>query len=264
MSFFRADGILLHYQVSGPGEAPPLVLINSLGTDSRIWADVAGQFARTFRVVSYDKRGHGLSDTPEGDYTLEHHVADLSSLLDHLDIDRAAVAGVSVGGLIAQGFALDHPDRTACAILCNTAPKIGDAATWDERMAVVRSKGLEPIVEAVLERWFSADFRRNRPDDLAGWRNLFLSTDPLGYVATCATLRNTDLSGRIGTLQIPTLVVSGEFDQATPARLVRACAEAIPGSRYTMLHGVGHIPSIEQPRALAALIKNFLKEANYG
>src|SRR5690606_22646018 len=121
MDFVRVGGILLHYRLAGPPAAPAVVLVNSLGTDARIWDTVIADLSRTHRVLSYDKRGHGLSDAPKGDYTLDDHLADLSGLLDHCGIARCTLVGVSVGGLIAQGFALRHPEKLAALVLCDTA-----------------------------------------------------------------------------------------------------------------------------------------------
>ncbi|KQX37989.1 3-oxoadipate enol-lactonase [Devosia sp. Root436] len=264
MDFVRINGVLLHYRLAGPAGAPVLALTNSLGTDARIWDGVIARLSGHYRILSYDKRGHGLSDTPPGDYALEDHVADLTGLLDHLDIGRLALAGVSVGGLIAQGFALQAPDRLAALVLCDTVPKMGDAVGWNARIDTVRTQGLGAIADMVMDRWFSPGFQQQRQDELAGWRNLFLRSDPDGYAATCATLRDTDLTAEIGRIAMPTLVVAGEADRSTPVDLVRSCAAAIGGARFEILPGVGHIPSIEQPAALAALIAQFLKENGHG
>ena len=264
MAFVRLGEVLLNYRVDGRAGAPALVLVNSLGTDARIWDEVIAQLSADYRIVSYDKRGHGLSDAPVGEYSLNDHLADLGGLLDHLELERVALAGVSVGGLIAQGFALRQPARIAALLLMDTAPRLGDAASWNERIAAVREGGLESIVHAVMERWFSPGFFRNEPAALAGWRNLFLRTDPIGYIGTCATLRDTDLSDEVGAIACPTLVVGGDEDQSTPPEIVKACAAAIPGARYHSIAGVGHIPSIEKPAELAALMTQFFKEVGHG
>ncbi|RYE84081.1 MAG: 3-oxoadipate enol-lactonase [Hyphomicrobiales bacterium] len=264
MAFVRINGVLLHYRVAGPAGAPALALANSLGTDGRIWDGVIERLAERYRVLSYDKRGHGLSDAPAGDYSLADHVADLVGLLDHLGMGRIALGGVSVGGLIAQGFALAHPQRVAALVLCDTAPKVGDAALWNGRIETVLTHGMAPLADGLMERWFGPRFHRERADELAGWRNLFLRSDPRGYAGTCATLRDTDLSDRLKAIAAPTLVVVGEEDRSTPVELVRTCAEAIPGARFDVIADAGHIPSIEQPAVLAALMQNFLKEAGHG
>ncbi|HEY9010100.1 MAG TPA: 3-oxoadipate enol-lactonase [Devosia sp.] len=264
MAFVRINGILLHYRLHGPADAPVVALANSLGTDARIWDDVIDLLSDRYRVLSYDKRGHGLSESPPGDYGLDDHVADLVGLLDHLGMERIGLAGVSVGGLIAQGFALAHPDRLFALVLCDTAPRFGDATMWEERIAAVRRNGLAAIADGIMERWFSEPFRRERPDDLSGWRNLFLRTDPDGYCRACATLRDTDLGDRVGKIAVPTLVVVGEHDRASPVAMVQACAEAIPAARFEIIPEAGHIPSIEQPAHLAALMAQQFREAGHG
>ena len=263
MAFARINGTLLHFRTSGFSGAPALVFINSLGTDARIWDEVIAAFSSSHFCLSYDKRGHGLSDTPAGDYRLDDHLDDVLGLMDHVGIDRAGLVGVSIGGLIAQALALRAPARVAGLVLCCTAPRLGDVAMWSTRIDAVRANGLLPLADPVMERWFSPGFRSGRPVDLAGWRNLFLRTDPEGYANTCATLRDADLSSSIARITAPTLIVAGDADLAAPVDLVRNCT-AIPGSRFEVFEGVGHIPSIEQPTGLSGLVHDFLKEVGHG
>ena len=264
MAFVRIDSVLLHYRVHGREGAPVVALANALGTDARIWDEVIDILAADYRVLSYDKRGHGLSDAPTGDCRLDDHVDDLVGLLDTIGATRLALGGVSVGGLIAQGFALRCPERLAALVLCDTAPRLGDAALWNGRIATVRRDGLGALADGVMERWFSTRFRKESPDAVAGWRNLFERTHAEGYCGTCATLRDTDLSARVASIAAPTLVVVGEEDAATSVAQVRSLAGAIPGGRFDILAGAGHIPSIERPAELAALMTAFFREAGYG
>ncbi|WP_328765829.1 alpha/beta fold hydrolase [Devosia aurantiaca] len=221
------------------------------------------RFDNRYRCLSYDKRGHGLSDAPAGEYALDDHLDDLAGLLDHAGIERMVLVGVSVGGLIAQGFALRAPERVAGLVLCCTAPRMGGAALWSARIETARREGLKPMANGIMERWFSPAFRQEQPDALAGWRNLFQHTDPEGYAATCATLRDADLSTAIASIEAPTLVVAGSEDRAAPLDLVRNCL-AIAGARLEVLEGVGHIPSIEQPERLAGLIDGLIERAAHG
>lgn len=264
MPFTRINGVLLHYRLQGRDDAPALVFANSLGTDARIWDGVIEALAPSYRILSYDKRGHGLSDAPAGDYSLADHVDDFVGLLEITGIDRLALAGVSVGGLIAQGFAVRYPERLAALVLCDTAPRLGDHSTWQARIDAVRGAGLASIADQVMERWFSDGFRTNEADNLAGWRNLFLRTDADGYCGTCATLRDTDLTAAVASIATPTLVVAGADDRSTPVDLVASCARAIPGARFEIIQNAGHIPSIEQPAELARLMAEFLKGAGHG
>ncbi len=263
MNFARIDGTLLHYRLHGGGQGPVLVFINSLGTDARIWDEVISALPTGWRCLSYDKRGHGLSDAPSGDYRLDDHVSDLIGLLDHAGIGRAVLVGVSIGGLIAEGLALRAPDRVDGLVLCCTAPRMGEPSMWSTRIETARREGLAPLADPIMERWFSPRFRAERPDALSGWRNLFLRTDPEGYANSCATLRDTDLSAAIAAIAVPTLIVAGDADLAAPVELVRNNL-AIPQARLEVLPGVGHIPSIEQPVVLAGLISDFLKEVGHG
>lgn len=260
MAFAGINGINLHYRVAGSAVGVPLVLANSLGTDARIWDDVIAALSGAYRIISYDKRGHGLSDAPDGDYRLDDHVDDLAGLLAHLDVQRAVLAGVSVGGLIAQGFALRHPTLLAGLILCDTAPKIGDAAMWNGRIASVREGGLAAIAEGVMARWFTEGFRRDHPTELAGWRTMFERIPVAGYIGTCASLRDADLSDQIGAINVPTLVVVGAEDISTPPELVRDAASRIPRAHFEIIPNCGHIPSIEQPQVLAAIIRQFYQQ----
>lgn len=264
MAFARIDRNLLHYRLAGEDGSPPLVFVNSLGTDARIWDEVIARFSDRYLCLSYDKRGHGLSDAPGADYRLDDHLDDLEGLLDHVGIDKSVLVGVSVGGLIGQGLALRAPGRLVGLVLCDTAPKVGDASFWAQRMSAVRQNGMAAIADGIMERWFSPGFRRDRPDELAGWRNLFLRTHAAGYVATCATLRDTDLTDNVGAISPPALVVAGDADLATPVELVRALAAGMPNARFEVLAGAGHIPSIEQPENLSGLINAFLKEVGHG
>lgn len=263
MNFARIDQTLLHYRIAGREGAPALVFINSLGTDARIWDELIALFSDRYRCLSYDKRGHGLSDAPAGPYGLDDHLADVVGLVSQAQIERAVVVGVSVGGLIGQGLGISAPSWLKGLVLCDTAPKIGDEALWNARIADVSERGMSAIADATMERWFSPGYRGARPDELAGWRNMLLRADAAGYAATCATLRDTDLRSAIARIEVPTLVVAGDADLATPPDLVRETAAAIPDARFAVMAGVGHIPSIEQPLQLAGLIDSFLKEIGH-
>lgn len=264
MAFTRINDIVLHYRLSGLAEGPVLVLVNSLGTDARIWDELIAMLGDRYRILSYDKRGHGLSGAPTGDYLLNQHVGDLVGLLDHLGIDRLVLAGVSVGGLIAQRLALLHSERLVGLILCDTAAKIGDAAMWNGRIASVRMDGMASIADAIMTRWFTPAYRREHPDDLAGWQAMLERMPVAGYAGTCATLCDADLRDEVAGIVVPTLVVVGDQDLATPVDLVRDTATKIPGAQFEIIEDCGHIPSIEQPAVLATLMEKFMQEAGHG
>ncbi|UCH74851.1 MAG: 3-oxoadipate enol-lactonase [Rhodospirillales bacterium] len=261
MQFTRINDIVLHYSDTGtrPG-APTLVLSNSLGTDFRAWDRLTDELAARFRILRYDKRGHGLSQATPAPYSIDDHVADLIGLLDHLALDHVVLCGLSVGGLIAQGLAARQPERLQAMILADTAAKIGSAELWGARIAAIEAGGIEAIADAIMERWLSAAFREGRPAESAGWRNMLVRTPTAGYLGTCAAIRDADFSVEAVRIAVPTLCLVGSEDGATPPDLVRETAALIPGAQFAVIDGAGHLPCIEQPAVMASLITSFLEE----
>ena len=263
MAFARVNGIVLHHDVRGNADAPALVFSNSLGTDFRIWDEVAARLAGDFRIVLYDKRGHGLSEAPPAPYAIDDHVGDLAALLDHLGIARAAVVGLSVGGLIAQGLAAARPDLVAALVLIGTAPKLGTAETWNARIETVAAKGIAALADDILPRWFTAAFRSPDNPAFAGYRAMLTRSPAEGYAGTCAALRDADLTASTRALRLPALCLVGDQDGSTPPDLVRATAALIAGAELEVIAGAGHIPCVEQPAATAALIGDFLRRTGW-
>ncbi|MBM1175018.1 3-oxoadipate enol-lactonase [Microvirga arabica] len=261
MAFARVNDVVLHHQVFGPSGGPSLVFINSLGSDLRIWQEVAPAFTERFRVILYDKRGHGLSDAPSAPYTIDEHNDDLLALLDHHGVERASLVGLSVGGMIAQRMTVRAPERVQSITLCCTAAKIGTPELWADRIGAVEAGGIDPIADAVLQRWFTPLFHETRADELAGWRNMLVRTPAHGYAGTCAAIRDADLRPDAGRIAVPTLCVAGDQDGSTPADVVKATADLIPGARFALIAGAGHIPCVEKPAELSGLITQHLKEA---
>ncbi len=264
MSFLSLQHGVVHYRDIGRRDGVPIVFVNSLGTDFRVWDGVVERLAPDFRIIVHDKRGHGLSAVPPAPYAIADFAGDLMELADRLGLDRFVVAGVSVGGMIAMRFAIDHPECVAALVLCDTAAKIGDAATWNGRIEAVRSGGMEAVADAVLLRWFPEAIRAGREAEIDGWRNLLLRTPVEGYVGSCMALRDADLTDELGRIAAPTLVVAGEVDQSTPVALVRATAGRISGAGFEVIERAGHIPSIDQPARLARLIRDHVEAHVHG
>ena len=258
VQFVQVNGVSLHHQIiGGPGNKPVIVFINSLGTDFRIWRDVIVRLAGSYPLLTYDKRGHGLSDVGEAPYSIEDHVDDLIGLLEHLKVSDAVVCGLSVGGLIAQGLYARRPDLVKALILCDTAHKIGTADMWAARIAAIDESGLDGIVDGVMERWFTPAFRESDPS-FPGYRNMMLRQPVEGYTGTCAAIRDADYTAAAGNVAVPTLCVVGDQDGATPPELVLSLAKLIPRARYEVIKDAGHIPCVEQPDMLTTIIEAFL------
>ncbi len=264
MKMAKANGLNLHYEDTGEDDLPIVVFANSLGTDFRSWDRVASRLTGTYRMVRYDKRGHGLSEAPDAPYSMSDHVSDLAALMDGLRLKKVILVGLSVGGQIAQGLALSRPDLVKALVLCDTAAKIGTAEMWSARMDAIAEGGIEALAEPILERWFSADFRRSRAAELAGWRAMLTRTPKQGYLGTCAAIRDTDFTSAVKTLELPVLCVCGTEDGATTPETVKATADLIPGARYLPIEGAGHLPCIEFPDALVAALQDFIQEKNLG
>lgn len=258
VQFVQVNGVSLHHQIiGGPGNRPVIVFINSLGTDFRIWRDVIVRLAGSYPLLTYDKRGHGLSDVGEAPYSIEDHVDDLIALLEHLKVNGAVICGLSVGGLIAQGLYARRPDLVKALILCDTAHKIGTADMWAARIAAIEQSGLDGIVDGVMERWFTPAFRESDPS-FPGYRNMMLRQPVEGYIGTCAAIRDADYTAAAGEIAVPTLCVVGDQDGATPPELVLSLAKLIPRARYEVIKDAGHIPCVEQPEMLTTIIEAFL------
>ena len=261
MRIVRTAGISLHAEAKLAPGRPTLVFINSLGSDLRIWDDVIETLARGgVGALRYDLRGQGLSDTGTTPYRIEDHVADLEAVLESFGVGRAIVCGLSVGGMIALGLAEKRPDLVAGLVLCCTGHRIGTAESWNARIAAVEKGGVQAIAETVLQGWFSADAYRDNTAGVALCRNM-LSRSPVdGYVATCAALREADLEPAARTVAAPTLCLAGEHDRATPPQLLEALSALIPGSRFAIIAGAGHMPCVETPALLAAHLLDFVRE----
>jgi len=260
MRMTTLNGIRVHHDEGGDPDGSPLVFANSLGTDLRVWDALLPHLPPCHRVIRYDMRGHGLTDAPEGEYWMGDLVADAASLMDSLGIQGATFIGLSIGGVVAQGLAAERPDLVRALVLSNTAAKIGTPDIWAERIAAVRAGGVEALADGTMTRWFSPRFHAERADELAGWRNMLTRTPVAGYVGCCAALAETDLRESTARLTLPTLAVAGSEDGSTPPDLVRETAESIAGARFEIIRGAGHIPCVETPEALGALLTGFLEE----
>ena len=259
MQFARLNDVTLHYQLIGsPQSRRLLVFVNSLGTDFRIWRDVVIRLAGDVAILLHDMRGHGLSETGATPYSIDMLATDLAALLNHVGATRATVCGVSVGGMIAQQLAADRPDLVESLVLCDTLGKIGDAQMWDARIAAIGDGGIAAISGSTLERWFTPAFRDAANAEFAGYRTMLERQPAAGYIATCVALREADLRDGATRLTVPTLCVVGDQDGSTPPRAVADFAKTIPGARFELIAKCGHLPSIEQPEALTAIIRAFL------
>ncbi|MDH3475047.1 MAG: alpha/beta fold hydrolase, partial [Rhodospirillales bacterium] len=168
--------------------------------------------------------------------------------------------GLSVGGIVAQGLSAVRPDLVKGLVLSDTAHRIGPSDMWNQRIAAIRAGGIEALAEPILERWFSKRFHAECPEALAGWRAMLTRTPVEGYLGTCAAIRDADLTEAAQAIRVPTLCLVGGEDGATPPDLVRSTAELIPGARFEVIEGVGHLPCVEAAETMTDLVMGFLSE----
>ena len=259
MPFATRDGVRLYWRADGHPDRPALLLLNSLGCDHAMWDGVVRALSGRFRLLRMDTRGHGASDAPPGDYSIADLAADAFAVLDAAAAPMAAVAGVSMGGMTAMQMAVSAPGRLSAIAVCNSTATVAPPQPWLDRAAAVRGNGMASLTDAVMARWFPAAVRAANPAYLATVRAMFETLDPQGYAGCCMAIAALDVADKLGGITLPTLVVVGSLDEATPpATGGEPIAAAINGARLASLP-TGHISPLERPDALAALLAEFLE-----
>jgi 3-oxoadipate enol-lactonase len=257
MPFAQLEDVRIHYDLAGPAGAPILVFSNSLGATLSMWDPQMPAFQKQFRVLRYDTRGHGQSSVTPGPYTIEQLARDVVALLDELQLDRVYFCGLSMGGQTGMWLALNAAARFHKLVLCNTAAKIGSPEMWNTRIEGVRKGGMNSISTAVIERWFSADFRSESPDVIATTKLMLEGATPEGYAANCTAIRDFDARETISAIRVPTLVIAGTHDAATTPVDGHYLAEHIAGARYVELNAA-HLSNIETRDRFNAELSAFL------
>jgi 3-oxoadipate enol-lactonase len=257
--------VKLHRAVDGPEGAQPLILSSSLGTTVEMWEPQVATLAERFRVVRYDRRGHGRSLVAEGPTTIDDLGGDLVELLDELGLERVSFCGLSLGGVEGMWLAVNAPARIERLALCCTASSFAPRQGWVDRAAAVRADGMGAIADAVLGRWFRPSFHDTHPEVVARFRAMLVSTPPDGYAACCEALADADLTSRLGEITSPTLVVTGSDDPVVTPAAGEALAAAIPAAVHTVVEGAAHIANVEQPNAfITALLRHLSEEREDG
>lgn len=258
--FLTDDGCAIAYDYRPVAGQPVLILSPSLGTTMDLFEPQVEALGDRFSILRYDPRGHGASDVPAGGYSLDRLGRDVVELLDHLGIERAHFAGVSLGGMVGQWLGYRAPERLDRLVLANTSAYMGPPAGWASRIAAVTAQGMAALTETVIERWFTSDFRNAHPARVDHARAMLLATDPQGYAGCSAAIRDMDLRSTAACIKVPALVVGGLRDPATPPQHARFLAEAIGGARLVELEAA-HLANLEQPFAFNAAVADFLGEA---
>lgn len=254
------DGVSIGYRVDGPEHGVPLLLCHSIGTTLDVWASQVDRFARTFRTVRYDARGHGGSSAPPGEYTIGDLGRDAITVLEAVDAGPAHIVGISMGGLTAMWLAVHAPDRVRSLVLANTAARLGTRARWTERIATVHADGMAAIAEMAVPVWFSPPFREAHSGTVDAVRRMVASCSPEGYAGCCSVLREADLREDIGRIGVPTLIIAGAADEATPPADADEMCARIPRATIVTLDAA-HLSNVEQPDRFTHHVEAFLSSS---
>lgn len=246
-----------HVNDAGPKNGPVLMFANSLGTDLRVWDPILPFLPAEWRIVRWDKRGHGLSDCSADPWSIDDLAKDAAEIAEALGVTKMVFVGLSIGGLIGQALAHARPDLVHGLVLMDTAAKIGDAALWKARIGAVEAEGIAAIAEPILDRWFAPEFRED-PARLTPFRRMLITTPARGYIGCCAAIAAADYRATTAGLSVPGLALVGEFDGSTPPALVAETA-ALFDAPCVVIDKAGHLPCVEQPEVTASHILRFLK-----
>jgi 3-oxoadipate enol-lactonase len=262
----RANGIQMNYELSGKKEAPVAMLSHSLGSSLLMWNPQRKVLESQFQVLRYDIRGHGKTEAPPGAYTLELLGEDAVALLDLLEIERVHWVGLSMGGMIGQGVALNYPKRLQSLTLCDTMAIVPEEAQpiWQERIDAVRDRGVASQLEPTMERWFTPSFLRLNSHMLGVIRNEFLATPAQGYLGCIYAIRKLNYLDRLSEIKMHTLIMVGEDDPGTPVAASEAIHQRIPNSRLVIIKSARHLSNVEQPEVFNTNLLTFLKGSSKG
>ncbi len=252
------DGCPIHVEVEGAEHAPVLMLSNSLGTTLDMWDEQVAPFTRHFRLVRYDRRGHGRSGVPQGPYTMERLGRDVLAVLDGLGLKTINWCGLSMGGMAGQWLAANAPERIGRMVITNTASYFADKKAWHDRLALVREKGVAAFAAANMERWFTKGFRERAPQTVARVKEMFAATPLEGYLGCGAAVRDMDQRDLLPKIRAPTLVIAGRHDPATPPEANEYISNHIPGAKFALLDAA-HLSNVEQPQAYTEAALGFLR-----
>ncbi len=261
MQTIKNGTLALNVQLDGSEDGAVIMFANSLGTDLRVWDALVALLPAGYRVVRYDKRGHGLSDCPAAPYSLDLLVADAEAIADALRLKDIVFVGLSIGGLIGQGLASKRRDLFKALVLMDTAAKIGTPEMWQTRVKSLREGGIASIAESILDKWFPEPFRSDETR-IAPWRTMLIKTPLEGYIGCCEAIAQADYTQTTAKLDLPILAMVGEHDGATPPDLVRETAQLCK-AEFKVIEEAGHLPCVQQPEKVAALLTNFIKEVNH-
>ncbi|MCA4788912.1 MULTISPECIES: 3-oxoadipate enol-lactonase [Acinetobacter] len=258
MPTFTSNDAQINYQTFGDATKPALIFSNSLGTNFKMWQTQIDFFQQDFFVICYDTRGHGASSAPQGPYSIDQLGQDVVNLLDHLNVEKAAFCGISMGGLTGQWLAIHRPERFNQVVVCNTAAKIGQEQAWNDRAALVREQGLQPIASTAASRWFTEPFIQSNATVVNNLQNDLAAGSAEGYASCCEALAKADVREQLKDITVPVLVVAGQQDPVTTVVDGQFMVERIANSQLFEINA-SHISNVELPNEFNQAVKQFIQ-----
>ena len=254
------NGIAINYELSGAADGPAVVLHHPLATNLSCWDELTAALEEKYRVLRLDARGHGASDAPAGAYAFETLAKDVVDLMTACGMDKASFLGLSMGGMVGQYLGLLYPERFKCLLLVSTSSRIPDEAqpVWDQRIVAAKKDGMASQVDGAMQRWVSPRALKEDAALVERLRKMILATPVDGYLGWCQAIRGLNVTSRLGAIKLPTRVIVGELDPATPVAASQAIHEAIPGSDLVIVPGVSHMLHNEEPELFHSHVLPFL------
>ncbi len=252
------NGADIAYRFDGPKDGRVLLATSSLMANGSMWDLNVPAFADRYRVLRYDKRGHGGSGVSPGPYSIAQLADDAAGLLDALGIEKAHFMGLSIGGMIGQQLGARYPERIYSLSLCNTASEMPPRNLWEERFEIARTQGIAGLVDGTIQRWFTAPFIERAPQEIEKVRQMILGTDVNGYIACGSAVRDMAQSTMLLKIKTPTLVLSGRYDPACTVEQGTVLHRLIDGSKMVVLEDAAHLSNIEQPAAFNRTVREFI------
>jgi len=257
----NVNNVALNYEVSGNPENPWLTFSNSLATNLHMWDDQAAALSDDFHILRYDKRGHGESEAVPGAYSFDDLIADVVGLWDHLGIEKTHFVGLSIGGMTAQGIMLMHADRLLSVVIANSMGKVAPefVSAWQDRIDLSRDKGMEPLIQPTMERWFTEGYRNQGTAEAQAIADMIATTSVNGYAGCASAIQNLDYLDSLGQISgIPVLFIAGAQDAGTPPAGMEAMHNNMPGSEYVLLDPAAHISNVERSADFTQTLSSFL------
>lgn len=258
MPYLQTRGVTLFVTEAGSPDAPPILFSNSLGTTHRMWDAVVAELAADFRCIRHDTRGHGTSTRADVGYEIADLADDAAAILDNLGVAKVHFAGLSLGGMTGQSFAVRHPTRLRSLTLMATSAFMPPREAWESRAALVRREGTAAIVNATLERWFTTGFLARESARVEAVAGVFRAADREGYAAACEAIARMDLRPTLARIATPTSIVAGREDPATPLSMAEELRDGIPGATLSILSPAAHLLAVERPGQTADQLRNFV------